>query len=211
MYQALYTDENGKSRTVTISKEDSVEAIKNDCEVLLKKFNKKRVEITEIPPAPGMAKHFLITVKAPTHYLSGSTDFNPKKCEELSFHLEVYFGYPLVKVKAYYPVERRLASINVFSNGNACIGDWKVYKSSVLTVVEKMVHDIIHDPAVANADSKATSYLTNWWKKELEAGKFPTIPSKELYADDNAPRLGAHNPPPLPIKRRKPELPDKRT
>lgn len=44
-YAANYTDENGRTREVSITEEDSAEALKNDYQEILRKYDPKVVMI----------------------------------------------------------------------------------------------------------------------------------------------------------------------
>ena len=147
-YSTTYTDERGSSVPVSISDEESREAIRNDWNVLRGMFNPRYVTVEEAACESGEEFRFRITVHAPSHYLTDRDDASPKSCSSMSAEVAVFLGYPLKSVKATYPAKRRLASPNVFRSGAACIDEWKIYTSSMLTVAEKLVKDMIHDPAV---------------------------------------------------------------
>ena len=115
----------------------------------------------------------------------------------MSAEVAVFLGYPLKSVKATYPAKRRLASPNVFRSGAACIDEWKIYTSSMLTVAEKLVKDMIHDPAVTRYDSMANGDVADWHRAGVASGRFPTISPKLLEALQR---------PPLPVRRAAPGL-----
>ncbi|MCD8068983.1 MAG: hypothetical protein LUE87_08870, partial [Lachnospiraceae bacterium] len=73
----------------------------------------------------------------------------------------------------------------VFRSGSACIDNWIPFTSSLVTVVEKLVHDMIHDPTVTRYDSMANSDMAQWHRNGVAAGRFPTIAPKLLYAPEN--------------------------
>ena len=123
---------------------------------------------------------------------------------EFPHEIGVFLGYPLKSVKAAYPAKRRLASPNVFRSGATCIDEWKIYTSSMLTVAEKLVKDMIHDPAVTRYDSMANGDVADWHRAGVASGRFPTISPKLLEAPQRPPLPvrravpGTGTPPPLP-------------
>lgn len=170
----------------------------------MRKYNPRYVSIKRVQATPGEALHLIITVEAPTHYLNGPNDVIPKPCNEMSVHIVCRPGYPLVSIKAYYDKDHRLASFNVFASGDACIDTWIVFKSSLTTVVEKLVRDIIHDTNISRVESPAYSGLKKWYQEEKDAGRIPTFNPNLLFAPESAPlppRRAARpvtTPPPLP-------------
>ena len=88
----------------------------------------------------------------------------------------------LSPISAVYAKDHYLASPNVFRSGNACIDTWIPFTSSLTTVVDKLVHDMIHDPTVTRYDSMANSSVAQWHKDGVAVGRFPTIAPKLLYA-----------------------------
>ena len=204
-YSTNYTDEHGHTREVAITEQDSVEALKNDYQEIVRKYNPKYVTIQRIQTKPGEAMHLKVTVKAPSHYLTSNKDSTPKACESMAVDIIAFPGYPLQSVKASYAADHYLASPNVFRSGSACIDNWIPLTSSLTTVVDKLVHDIIHDPAVTRYDSMANSSMAQGHKDGVAAGRFPTISPKLLYAPELTalpPRKTAAKPvtapPPLP-------------
>ena len=189
-----YTDKNGVSRTYTLKKSESAEALKNDYYELMRTYDKRYVKIERIRAEYGEALHLRITVYARSHYLTSLFDKRPKVCESMSVEVICYPGYPLKAVTAKYDRNHYLASPNVFKSGIACIDRWKPLKSSLLTVVEKLVMDIIHNPTVTRYDSMANSELSEWHYKGCKSGEFPTVDPALLYAqrDDTSgsPRRG---------------------
>ena len=156
--------------------------MKNDFNEISRKYNGEIIVIERLEAKAGEALHLRITVNAPSHYLGNYGDINPKPCNKISFSIICYPGYPLTAVKAFYPSDHYLASPNVFSSGIACIDTWIPFKSSLLTVTEKLVHDCIHDPTVTRYDSMANSAMKEWHKNGVNSKDFPTIPPQKLYA-----------------------------
>ena len=177
-----YTDKNGVSRTYTLKESESAEALKNDYYELMRTYDKRYVKIERIRAEYGEALHLRITVYARSHYLTSLFDKRPKVCESMSVEVICYPGYPLKAVTAKYDRNHYLASPNVFKSGIACIDRWKPLKSSLLTVVEKLVMDIIHNPTVTRYDSMANSELSEWHYKGCKSGEFPTVDPALLYA-----------------------------
>lgn len=203
-YATNYTDEYGHTRKVSITEEDSVEALKNDYQEILRKYDPKVVTIQRVQAQAGEALHLKVTVKAPTHYLTTKEDSTPKACASMTANIICYPGYPLKSVSAYYAPKRYLASPNVFRSGSACIDTWIPFTSSLTTVVDKLVHDMIHDPVVTRYDSMANSSMEKWHKNGVAANRFPTISPKLLYAPELPllpPRKPVTAPPPLPGRR----------
>ena len=206
-YTGTYIDEEGCSKTLTITEEDSRVALKNDIEELKRRYNSSRVSIKEVVRKPGEATRIEITVHAKTDYLTSGVDVSPKECNSMTATMVCYPGYPVVKMKAFYPPDHYLASLNVFASGDACIDEWRITTSSLLTVADKLVHDMIHDPNVTREKSRANSKLQSWYTENKNAGRFPTIPPKLLYAPELTalpPRRVANKPvfaPPLPRRR----------
>ncbi len=186
-YTTSYKDENGCTKDVTISDSDCVMALSNDYRELIRTYDPRRVSITRIQAAEGEALHLKVTVHAPTHYLTGPHDHTPKPAQSMSFDIIAYPGYPLKAVRAYYDPARYLASPNVFRSGAACIDEWRIFTSSLLTVCDKLVRDVIHDPNVTLYSSMANAYMEDWHRKGAAAKRFPTIPTKLLYAPDAPP------------------------
>lgn len=183
-YSSAYTDEYGYTRDISITEEDSAEALKNDYQEIVRKYNPKYVTIQRVQAKPGEAMHIKVTVKAPSHYLTTNDDSTPKACEAMTVDIICYPGYPLKFVSASYASDYYLASPNVFRSGSACIDTWIPLTSSLTTVVDKLVHDMIHDPVVTRYDSMANSSMAQWHKNGVAAGRFPTIAPKLLYAPE---------------------------
>ena len=206
-YEVNYHDMDGSIKTAAINESDSVEAIKNDYIELTKKYNPKYVTLERIKTKEGEMLHLKITVKAPSHYLCNSSDTNPKSCDSMSAHIICYPGYPLKSISAYYDSDHYLASPNVFSSGNACIDNWIPFTSSMITVADKLIHDMIHDPNVTRYDSMANHNMETWHRQGVAAKHFPTIDPALLAAPEMPslpPRSGETvrntNLPPLPSR-----------
>ena len=180
-YSAWYTDETGKRHKVSITEEESIEAVKNDYGELMKRYAPNIVRIERLKALEGEMLRLYITVKALSHYLTSPTDTIPKRCTTMSFYVVVYYGYPLVAVKVFYPPDHYLASPNVFRHGHACIDTWKVFTSSLLTAVDKVIHDIVHDPCVTIYNPPANGSMVDWHKKGVKERRFPTIETRHLY------------------------------
>ena len=206
-YTTNYSDEYGHTREVFITEEDSAEALKNDYQEIVRKYNPRYVTIQRVQTKAGEAMHLKVTVKALSHYLTTNEDSFPKACESMTADIICYPGYPLKSVSASYPSDHYLASPNVFRSGNACIDTWIPFTSSLTTVVDKLVRDMIHDPDVTRYESMANSSMKQWHKNGVAAGHFPTIHPKLLYAPEMTalpPRRAKSNPvstPPLPGRR----------
>ena len=194
-YTTQYDDGNGRYRDITITENDSNEALRNDYEEIMRIYN---------PKYAGEAMHLKLTVMAPSHYLVSQSDTSPKACDSMTADIICKPGYPLTAISASYSGSHYLASPNVFRSGEACIDTWIPFSSSLITVVEKLVRDMIHDPSVTRYDSMANSRLESWHKNGVAAGNFPTINPKLLYASKTValpPRRAKASPPPLPSKR----------
>lgn len=175
VYTGTYIDENGVGHEISLTEEDSIEALKNDRDALLRRYNTQRVTVRQVKAQEGEAMRFQLTLHAPTHYLTSEDDTEPKPCDEMTCTLVCMPGYPITPMKAGYAPDRHLASPNVGRSGWACIDEWKVGVSSMLTVGDKLLHDMIHDPSVTRYDSVANSDVVAWHKRGVERGAFPTI------------------------------------
>lgn len=207
-YTANYTNEDGTIREVEITEDDSREALKNDYQEIMRKYDPRYVTIQRVQAASGEALHLKVTVNAPSHYLTSKDDISPKACDSMTVDIVCYPGYPLKSVSAYYASDHYLASPNVFRFGTACIDTWIPFTSSLVTVVDKLIHDMIHDPVVTRYDSMANRDMEQWHKDGVTAGRFPTIRPKLIYAAELRalpPRRNANRPavtpPPLPGRR----------
>ncbi len=218
-FTTTYKDTAGVSRTVAVTEEDSMEAMKNDYDVVSRLYNPRYVTIQRVQAGPGEAMHLKVTVMASSHYLTSREDTTPKACQSTSVDIVVRPGYPVVAVEAYYPGDHYLASPNVFRDGGACIDRWIPFTSSLVTVVEKLIHDIIHDPNVTQYNSMANRDMEQWHRDGVAVGRFPTIAPKLLYAPVRSAlpprRTGGTLTPPLPPRRTggaaNPPLPPRRT
>lgn len=203
-YTATYKDETGATREVSITDDDSREALKNDYAEVMKKYNPRVVSISRAKAEAGEAMHLKVTVNAPSHYVTDASDMSPKPCDSMTADVICRPGYPLVKIEVHYPKNRRLASPNVFTSGGACIDNWIPFTSSLITVIDKIAHDMIHDPNVTRYESPACSGMIQWHKDGVAVGRFPTIPPKNLYSPEKValpPRRNSKPttaPPPLP-------------
>ena len=167
--------------------DDSLEALRNDYLELLETFRPEVVQIEREKPPAGCMCVLVVTVHAPTWYLTQTTDIIPKKAAGLVFEIAVQNGYPQTKPKVRYreaivrgpggrmrTVKGHLASVNVFRNGEQCTDHWGA-NSSLRTLAEKTIRDIIHDPAVTRYGSMANSALKRWQEKHTANGDFPTL------------------------------------
>ena len=75
-YTTNYTNECGHTEEVSITEEDSAEALKNDYKEIIRKYNPMYVTIQRVQAKTGEAMHLKVTVKAPSHYLT-SFSVNP--------------------------------------------------------------------------------------------------------------------------------------
>lgn len=206
-YTVQYTDERGNKRNISITEADSFEALKNDYMEIIGKYNPKYVTIQRTRAKTGEAMHLIVNVKAPSHYLVTSEDTMPKACNLMSVDIIAYPGYPLEAVRALYPSDHYLASPNVFRSGHACIDNWVPFTSSLTTVVDKLVNDMIHNPIVTKYNSVANREMVQWHKDGVATRRFPTMDPKLLYTREAThlpPRGAASKPtsaPPLPKKR----------
>jgi len=209
-YSAIYTDEVGASRTIEISSDDSIEALKNDFEEITRKYNTDYVEISRIKANPGEALHIKVKVLAPSHYLASYDDTEPKACNSMEVDIICRPGYPVEAIRAYYDTNHYLASPNVFRSGSACIDRWIPFKSSLTTVVDKLIRDMVHDPSVTRYDSLANGNMLQWHKDGVASNLFPTIDLKLLYSPDllalpqrRKPTISSKEVPALPGRPRK--------
>ena len=117
-YSTTYTDERGSSVPVSISDEESREAIRNDWNVLRGMFNPRYVTVEEVACESGEEFRFRITVHAPSHYLTDRDDASPKSCSSMSAEVAVFLGYPLTDVVGF---------IENSGRNFTCCGCWKAY------------------------------------------------------------------------------------
>lgn len=215
IYTGIYTDSEGKSVNVQVTDRESDEAIRNDFDELKRRYNPKYVTVKELAAKPGERLHLKITVNAPSHYLTSPDDENPKSCCDMSFELVVYPGYPIKEVTAFYKPDYHLASPNVFRSGDACIDEWYVLKSSLVSVADKLINDVIHNPNVTRYDSPANSDMIEWHKANCEKKLFPTITPSLLEADEQPalpalPQRRQHTSVSDTAKTQPPSLPERR-
>ena len=70
VYTGTYIDENGVGHEISLTEEDSIEALKNDRDALLRRYNTQRVTVRQVKAQEGEAMRFQLTLHAPTHYLT---------------------------------------------------------------------------------------------------------------------------------------------
>lgn len=172
-YSTNYTDEYCQTREVSITEEDSTEALKNDYQGIVRRYNSKYVTIQRVQAKTGEAMHLQVTVRALSHYLTTNEDSAPKACDSMTADISCYHGYPLKSVSVSYASDHYLTSPNVFRSGNACIDTWIPFTSSLTKVVDKLVRDMIHDPGVTRYESMANSSVAQWHKDGVTAERFP--------------------------------------
>ena len=117
VYTGTYIDENGVGHEISLTEEDSIEALKNDRDALLRRYNTQRVTVRQVKAQEGEAMRFQLTLHAPTHYLTSEDDTEPKPCDEMTCTLVCMPGYPITPMKAGYAPDRHLASPNVGRSG----------------------------------------------------------------------------------------------
>ncbi len=176
-----FEDENGIRRTISISRKDTIEAVKNDYSEIIKRYNPNIVSFNRCQTKAGEALRLEVTVHAPSHYLTKTNGTEPKPCDSMSATILVKTGYPVTSIEAFYDPDHYLASPNVFRSGHACIDTWVPFKSSLVTVVDKLVRDMIHDPEVTRYDSMANHAMESWHKKGARENRFSTIDPHKLY------------------------------
>lgn len=182
-YTTTYVDANGRIQTITINENDSKEALRNHIRALEKKYNPQYVTIERVPAQAGELAHLRIGVKnVRTHYLTSQSDIKPKETNSMTADVLVFMGYPFKSVEATYPENHYLASPNVFRSGRACIDSWQEGTSSLITVADKLLNDMIHNPTVTRYDSEANSFMDEWHKEGVARKVFPTMNPKLLYA-----------------------------
>lgn len=197
---------NIDGHNISITTDDSIEALKNDYLQLIHMYNPRYVTIQRVQAGRGEALHLKVTVNAPSHYLTSEDDIAPKACNSMTVDVVCNPGYPMEPITAYYAKDHYLASPNVFRSSHACIDTWIPFTSSLITVVEKLIRDMIHDPVVTRYDSMANPRMESWHKHGVSSGVFPTIKMKNLYAVESTPvpprrTTNAGRTPPLPGRR----------
>ena len=90
-YSVTYQDETGASRVASISENDYLEALENDYLDLQRRYNARYVTIQKIHAEPGEALHLVVTVNAPSHYL---TSFKRQSAERMPGHERPYYLLP---------------------------------------------------------------------------------------------------------------------
>lgn len=178
----------------------SREAYDRDKAELLNAFNPRYVTIDEMPTPDGCLGLFQITVHAPSDILTYEDDKEPKPVDELEFFIRVNEYYPAISPTVYFAPNRRLASVNTYRSGKECIDKWGKY-SSLRSIAEKTIRDIIHDPEVTKYESMAYGVLKDWQQSKVASGAFPTLKPPSLILRESADPVGASgpaNPPPLP-------------
>lgn len=100
VYTGTYIDENGVGHEISLTEEDSIEALKNDRDALLRRYNTQRVTVRQVKAQEGEAMRFQLTLHAPTHYLTSEDDTEPKPCDEMTCTLVCMPGYPITPMKA---------------------------------------------------------------------------------------------------------------
>lgn len=173
---------NHEGHNVSVTAEDTIEALKNDYLQLMRMYNPKYVSIQRVQAGKGEALHLKVTVNAPSHYLASEDDITPKACNSMTADIVCYYNYPIRAISAYYAKDHYLASPNVYRSGLADIGTWIPFTYSIVTVVERLICDMIHDPVVTRYDSASNYYMVSWHKQGVLSGSFPTINYKMLYS-----------------------------
>lgn len=144
-----------------------------------------KVKINEIETDDYLAR-FEVKVQAPTYYLTGSTDNNPKPTNEIIFYVDIPDNYPVDGPHVYYSPDKYLASINTYKSGTQCIDKWEYHpehagaNTTLVGTIRKTVMDIIHDPSVSRYDSMANSKLADWQREKTASGELPTCRLSEL-------------------------------
>jgi len=177
-----------------MTNEDKVDILKNEYRDMLEMVTNK-VNIKSIDPKPGFIAQFEVTVNAPSYYITGSGDTNPKPTDQMKFYVEIPEEYPdKAGPHVYYAQGKYLASINAYRNGSQCIDKW-VYdpehagrNTTLSGAVRKTIMDIIHDPTVSRYDSMANSSLESWQRSKTSSGEFPTCRLSELIRPDGGVR-----------------------
>lgn len=183
-----------------LTKDLSREAYERDKKELLEAFNPRYVTIEQKTPPAGCMGLFKITVHAPSDILTHEEDTEPKPVDELEFFMKVNEYYPAIAPTVYFAPNRRLAGVNTFRNGKECIDKWGKF-SSLRSVAEKTIRDIIHDPEVTRYDSMACSAVKDWQQRKTAEGAFPTLkPASLILRESAVPAVstGPALPPPLP-------------
>lgn len=160
--------------------DESVLSLRNDYEEVLRFFNPKIVDIKRVSPPEGCMCKLQVTVHAPTYYLTTPEDITPKPMVDMSFFIDVKDGYPDIKPLTYYGSNCRLASVNVWDNGVQCTDEW-LANSSLRSIIDKTVRDIILDPDVTKFDSMANNRIKVWREQMEKDRRIPTINPAMIY------------------------------
>lgn len=198
-----------ETQPVILTREDTILALRNDYKELLGIFNPQVVTITREQTRPGTMCLLKFHVKAHTFILDSEYDVTPKPADDIIFYMEVYEGYPDKKPLVYYPVSRKLASVNVYPGGQQCTDKKKSY-TSLCSLAEKTIRDIIHDTNVTRYDSMANGRLEQWQRSMEQKGAFPTLQPRFLFADSCRTNLREQSSASHRSGSRAPSLPGKR-
>lgn len=183
--------------------EKTVQLVKNELDDIKALITDKIV--MERIRKDGSLLYLKFTVNAPTYYITGKNDTNPKSTNSIVFYIDVPYGYPKAGPTVYYESGKMLASVNAFTSGRQCIDDWHydeesaANNSSLVGTVRKTVMDIIHDAVVSNYESVANGSVKEWQQRMTASHKFPTCRLNTLFHSEayNAEHSG---PPGLPQK-----------
>lgn len=183
--------------------EKTVQLIKNELDEI-KELLTDRIKMERIKKE-GLLLYLKFTVNAPTYYITGSGDKEPKATDSIVFSISVPYGYPKSGPTVNYEPGKMLASVNAFVSGRQCIDDWhydeqsSAHNSTLVGTVRKTVMDIIHDSVVTNYESVANRELIIWQQNMTANHKFPTCRLNTLFHSEayNAEHSG---PPVLPQK-----------
>lgn len=193
---------NGKE--IILTDTDSTAAMDNDIAELKLRYNPNYVTIEELTPT-GVARKFLrVTLRARTHYLTSREDRSPKTTDSITFFVEIFPGYPIKSVHAYYPNDKYLASPNVFPSGDCCLDGWTPFSSTLTGTVDKLLIDAVHNPSGTLYGSAANHYMIDWHKRGVASGEFPTLPLKQLYRPETPPPVPSHSSGNAAVSRRSP-------
>ena len=70
VYTGTYIDENGVGHEISLTEEDSIEALKNDRDALLRRYNTQRVTVRHPKAQDSESLPLQLTRHAPTHDLT---------------------------------------------------------------------------------------------------------------------------------------------
>ena len=179
------------------------ERLENNLEELECYFNSKYVTITHLQERDGEMKLLRVDAKVPCYIIKQGSS-HPVYANGISFLVSVPSGFPNVKPRVYYGNKQRLASVNVFRSGEQCTDKWKVKNSSLRSIVEKTLRDIVHDTSVTNYKSMADKTLESWQRAMENSRKLPTMNPALLFAQNNilsTPKEATSSAPPMPCMR----------